>query len=1276
MASIMSTVTEATILLDAKLRVAAWGDSATRLFGIEPDTAWGRDFAALTLAPTSRQVWRRWLRDMHQGRSLTASDQQVTGQGANGEQFPLRISLDWLQLPDDAQVLVSARVRRNESMEQVLSRPQGSITDAQHLEKERLKLTMEGGRVHSVDWQIDERIVIFDGWSRVFGVAAETDVSPHAQWLERIHVDDIGSLRSKIIPHLKGETEYYEHTHRMRHVDGSWRWINERGKVLAHDDAGRASRLVGIVADVTEIRTLAEDAKHQRYMLSAIIESLPIGVWVKDCDGRYLQVNKVFRDLLAGIDVIGKTDADLPWPEQVREQIQRDDKAILENGISIFGQQRTIRADTGERLHITTSGRRLYSLHGEVIGFIGTFQDITDSKNNEAKMREDHKRIELAVASTKLGMADWNIKTGRVNFDDRWAKNLGYETRALQPTIDQWRALVHPDDMPKVRAALDKYLKGEAERYEHVHRMQHCDGSWRWVQDYGRVVEYDQQGRPLRMIGTNLDVSERVQGNQAIAESERRFRNMADATPAFIWLWDTDNKIIYANRTWREFVDADENTPCDVLCAKVHPEDEKAVHEVWGWSVKRRDSFEAIYRIEGCDGNYVWVQELGRPRFTDSGEYIGYISAAFDVNKVVAAEKAQEHARERAEEAALVKTNFVANMSHELRTPLNAVLGMLEVITDSELNDEQQQYIDIAIQAGRALLELINDILDFSKIETNSQQLECIEFDLLRLIDDVIEIVALQADQKGLELIVTVNPDVPRFVRGDPARLRQIMVNLLGNGVKFTAEGSVAVTVVRKDHDPKYLSFSVKDTGIGIAADALEKVFLPFTQADNSTSRLFGGTGLGLSICQQFVNAMGGSIEVNSIFGKGSEFCFELPLPPARSASDNEVQRVVHCALIVCERRRTATSIAHHLSRLGVRYEWVANFAVAEARFAHAMSAGNIDLVVCDVDEPDVTEVRSLAARLADKTQCMLAAPARSPLRRVLRDVVVMAVRPISYTALEKRVCAIDAKDAGVDEKPLQTNSAGIKVLVVDDVESNLAVAKAVLRRLGVDVHTANGGREALRMAKSNTYDMVFMDCQMPEIDGYETTQLMLEQLRDACPPIIALTAHASAEERGRCRAVGMLDVLTKPIVVDDIKRVLCKYCSGVSIKEASGDKDDGVHALNPELVDETVFEQLLDSFEADGLRDLVVVFNDSFEAKLTELDVACAASDIESAGRITHAMKGTAANMGATGLQKIAAECDACARRGELPANEAVARLRTEFRRVVDAFVNFTKAA
>ncbi len=691
------------------------------------------------------------------------------------------------------------------------------------------------------------------------------------------------------------------------------------------------------------------------------------------------------------------------------------------------------------------------------------------------------------------------------------------------------------------------------------------------------------------------------------------------------------------------------------------------------------------------DDSQHWSIDLSLQRET-YGEKQFVFGIISDVTEQKNVQHLLKSAKEAAEKSTRIKSDFLANMSHEIRTPIHTIIGMNELLLETSLDVEQQEYAEQVRFAADVLLSLINDILDFSKIEAGKLSLEKIEFDLYSMVEDALDLVSLEAHKKGLEVVLRIDPEVPVCAIGDPVRLRQIIVNLFNNAIKFTRKGEIEVRVDREEDLPgeMLLKFTVRDTGIGIPGSKLDKLFKAFSQIDDSTTRKYGGTGLGLSISQNLAGLMRGNIGVESEEGRGSAFWFTARLGRGEEESTFPPlpeEAVGRSVLVVDDNEASRQTEVSCLEEWDYDAEAVSNGPDALAVLRDAAARGKpfdaclIDLLMVKMDGWQLASEIN-ADKDINSTKLLLMSPAgksgdeaKMKLLHWFDGYLTKPLKKRSFYDTLARVFSTDVDLVPVEElelvgelEPAEEERCGV-ILIAEDHEVNQQLFKTILEGIGYDVMVAENGSVAVDMVKKHDFAVIFMDVQMPEKNGYEATR----EIRSlgVTTPIIAATASAVKEERDRCAEAGMDDLLIKPFKKQDILPLLDKWIGAVSDKSVQTATPFGASAEgNGDIFD---YETAVETFmgKEDVVTRVLHSFIDKVEGQLPRIRDALERQDLESLRGEAHSIKGGSWNLEVRRLGDKAKELEDASREGEI---ETVKSLIPELEREYSDFLSYVE--
>ena len=1027
-----------------------------------------------------------------------------------------------------------------------------------------------------------------------------------------------------------------------------------------------------------------------------LVERLPQNIFHKDLEGRFTFANQRFCDLVgcSRSEIIGLTDFKL-FPQALAEKYLSDDQKVLSTGVAFETIEANVTPD-GQRYWVHVIKTPLLDASGQPVGIQGIFWDVTQQHFVQEQLahERDLLRALLDSAPDAIYFKDRNSRIIRCS--RALAVKLGYpDSPAIEGKTDH--DLFASDHADAALAVEKKVISTGEPLLGYTEREIWRDGRSRWALT-SKLPLRDSRGEIAGTFGISKDITALKEAQDRLEQAESNYKSIVENAIDGIFQTTPDGHYIKANMALARIYGFD--SPEELIANRTDIE-----HQVYV-EPNRRSQFVEVLRRAGRvdhfesqvfrrDRSVIWISENARA-VRDAADHLLYYEGT--VEDITARKRAEDElsranselaaARDAALQSAQAKSRFLANTSHEIRTPMNAIIGMSGLLMDTPLTTEQRDYVETIRDSALGLLTVINDILDFSKIESGKINFEASDFNPRETIEDTAELLAERAFSKGIEFSVWVDHELPPRVRGDSARLRQVLTNLLGNAIKFTPQGGDVVLRAERveiSGNDVCLRFLVKDTGIGIAPESQAKIFEAFEQADGSTTRKYGGTGLGLAISRQLVIRMGGQIGVESQEGKGSTFWFTanfpisaplglLPLPVEAVGTGGSV---LPRLLLVEDHPGTTETIRHELSVLPVTVDVASTAAEALQRLRTMTSEAQtyigalVDLTLPDQDGLALVHEAHLLKGL-DALRVVLLVPLGQRLDQgLLRTVGVSAqlVKPVKQARLRDVVGHLirgDLPEPSEDTRFLSISGTApaparrLRLLLAEDNLVNQKVAGALLKKLGYTAEMVGNGRAALDAVGNKEYDAILMDCQMPDLDGYQATRQLRRmeaggEFGDRPPHyIIALTANAMAGDRERCLDAGMDDFLTKPLDEKRLASALQRAAQlAAPISEAAPSSTEMGGAL-PEadvsgnltspsgeipIFNEAELEKYRIPGDPDALPELVALFLEDLPDRMSDLQNAWDRRDVAAIKASAHTLKGSASNMGARRL------ADACRR-------------------------------
>jgi PAS domain S-box-containing protein len=939
-------------------------------------------------------------------------------------------------------------------------------------------------------------------------------------------------------------------------VDMTWLMVRR-------PDGAKPICLAGMHRDQRQRLQAERDLRESEARKSAILDLSLDPIISMDQEGRITEFNKAAERTFGHLrsQVLGKDLARLLFSsEEGADNQDRIERYLSAGSGSLVGNRTeavAVRAD-GETFPVEMAMALGHVQGGPVWTFY--LRDISARRRAEMALRDSEALYHSLVECLPVNVFRKDLQ-GRVTFgNERYCDLLG---KSLDELTGKTDFDLFPPDLAEKYRADDRRVIRSGEVIELVEEHRKADGQRAHVEVFKAPVRDARRA----IVGTQCifwDVTPRVRAEQALRESEARLQSILDNTTAVVYMKDTLGRYLLINRTFERLFDLSRDAIAGKTDYDVFPRDMADAFRANDLRVMHTGQaieFEEV--APHADGPHTYLSVKVPLRSAD-GQVYAMCGISTDITERIRHEEELRHAKEAAESANVAKSAFLANMSHEIRTPMNGILGMIDLALGTALTAEQREYLGDAHQSAQSLLSLIDDVLDFSKVEAGKLDLDPRPFSVRESLGSVMKSLALRAHKSGLELVCLVQPDTPDWLVGDSARLRQVIVNLVGNAIKFTEQGEVVLEldVAQRTAEAICLRFAVTDTGIGIPPEKQALVFEAFEQADSSTTRRYGGTGLGLAISTRLVELMGGRLGVESEAGKGSCFSFTVWLglpaePPPQSAPEPESLHGL-AVLIVDDNATNRRLLVELLTRWRMVPTAVAGGRQALAALEAAADAGRpFPLVLLDANMPDMdgfqlAEEIQRRPELARAAVMMLTSGDRAgDVARCQRvGISVHMLKPIRQSELFDAILAAVGVRPPEAPRPAAPPAPAVcrplKILVCEDSVVNQKLATGLLEKRGHRVTIAANGRQGVELWQSQPFDVVLMDVQMPEMDGFEATEAIrrLEADRGGHVPIIAMTAHAMKGDRERCLACGMDGYVSKPVRPHELYEALAQLPS------------------------------------------------------------------------------------------------------------------------------------
>jgi PAS domain S-box-containing protein len=1082
---------------------------------------------------------------------------------------------------------------------------------------------------------------------------------------------------------IEGESVQFES--RRKRKDGSLVDVEVHGVPLFIQ--GRIVGGFALYRDVTERHRAEEAIRKANSMLNALIEGSPLAIVVTNIDGTARSINPAFTRLFGYTtdEMAGANLDDRIAPVELLTEARALSRGRPEGGVVQLETRR--RRKEGSVIDVELHSVPL-QMHGETVASFAIYQDISQRKQAEQALRDANGKLNAIIQASPLGIVTTD-RAGRILLCNPAFEKL-FQFSAAEAAGAELNSLIVPPELKTESEELTR--RGQAgEAINATTRRRRKDGTLLDVELYG--VSLLVGGEPAGGLVLYQDISARRRAEESLRKLSQALEQSAES----VLITDKDGVIEYVNPCFVDLTgysreEAVGYTP-RILKSGKHL---LGFYQSFWATILSGDVYRGVFVNKKKSGEVFFEEKTIAPVKDARGTITNFVSVGRDITLRRKAEEELKKAKETAEEASRAKSDFLANMSHEIRTPMNGIIGMTELTLETDLNSEQREYLAMVKSSADALLQVINDILDFSKVEAGMLELEREPFALRTSIGETMKVLGHLAHRKKLELAWQAAADVPEWVVGDRGRLRQMLVNLVGNAIKFTEQGEIVVTVRVENfvRNGVALNFCISDTGIGIPAEKQRLIFEAFTQADGSTTRKYGGTGLGLAIAQRLAGLQEGNLWVESEAGKGSVFHFTVCLGLPDKSFVLPKQPVPDAlrglrSLVVDDNRTNRLIVAELLRQWGMLPEEAENGKAALKILHWAQQDGKaFRLAVLDAQMPEMDGF-TLAQRIREEpcfssvAMIMLSSAAQPGDAARSREAGIAAslIKPAQPSELLDAILNTVGKHANTVHDPARLPQScvpealapGLRILLAEDNAVNRQLAIRLLEKRGHSVIAVNDGRQALEALEREKFDLVLMDVQMPEIDGLEATRTIRGRERNTGihQLIISVTAHVMKGDREKCIEAGADDYISKPIQSEELYAAIERLWTSPRTTEFSSPKTSA--ALSAAVLDP---KELLERVEGDRdlLADMIRLFRAEALSLLQTLREAVEKNDASAISRASHTLKGALGNFGPGPAYQAAQNMDEMARTGDVKAaNALLSVLESEIERLQAALEPFS---